>query len=131
MKLLLILIWLATSVSLNTSESRQPNNHLRGRLYVKTQGETQEEKSEYHRKDVPHENETSPDSESLLPTARRRDRQWKREHHSSQGGQARGLAHTFRANVARICYHSAYTGTQTKGAMYQTAYRSVSHGVCL
>jgi hypothetical protein len=145
MGILLILIWLAPSVDLRPTESHQPElkveysnvlidrwifiQYLRDK-YAKTQGETQE-KSEYHRKDVPHENQTPSYSQSLLPTARRRDRQWKTEHHSSQGRAARSLAYNVRASQFRGGYHSAYTGTQTKRQMYQTSNWSVSYGVCL
>jgi hypothetical protein len=146
--LLLILIGLLSVVSRGSLTTKQQprmlveysnvlierwiqTQQLRDRLYVKTEGETQEEKPEYHREDVPHENKTSPYSESLLPTARRRDRQWKTEHHSSQSRASRSLAYNVRASQFRGGYHLAYTGTQTKRQMYQTSNGSVSHGDCL
>lgn len=122
--LLLILIWLAPSVSLNTSESHQPLNVLRGRLYAKTQGEKQEEKKQ---RSTP-----IPDAEQAShPQQIRWGRERTGKHFAPACRQARVLALLVRKQNLRGGYHSAYTGTQTKRQMYQTSNGGMSHGVCL
>jgi hypothetical protein len=132
--LLLIAIGLMPVVSLgNSTTNHQPRMFveyrnvlierwiqiqlLRDRLYAK---ETQEEK---HRSTpVPDAEQTSPNPEV------QRWKQRTRKHHPAPGRTARGISSALRKQNLRGGYHSAYTGTQTKRQMYQTAYRRMPHG---
>jgi hypothetical protein len=139
--LLLIAIGLMPVVSLaNVTTKQQPRmlveysnvlvkrwvliQQLRDRLYVKTQGEKQEKKK-HRSKNIPDAEQASPDAEV------QRWKQRQRKYHPAQGRAARGVSSALRKQNLRGGYHLAYTGTQTKRQMYQTSYRSVSHGECL
>ena len=96
---------------------------LRERLYAKTPWQAQEKK---------HRSTSIPDAEQASPNPEvQRWRQRTRKHHPSQSRTPRSVSRALRKQDPRRNYHAAYTGTPTKGAMYQTAYGSLSSGVWL